>query len=92
MVSFELGKPIEKDVFHLVMSVGQRKKLCGFPWGIESQTLSIPHSELTMSSVDSFSFPSEEWLDWLFAYLLFIQKDGSSFLARVLSQMSDFLS
>ena len=31
MVSFELGKPIEKDVFHLVMSVGQRKKLCGFP-------------------------------------------------------------
>ena len=26
MVSFELGKKIEKDLFHLVTSVGQRKK------------------------------------------------------------------
>ena len=26
MVSFELGKEIEKDVFRLVTSVGQRKK------------------------------------------------------------------
>ena len=25
-VSFELGKKIEKDLFHLVTSVGQRKK------------------------------------------------------------------
>ena len=27
MVSFELGKEIEKDVFHLVTSMGQRKFL-----------------------------------------------------------------
>ena len=27
MVSFELGKKIEKDLFHLVTSVGQRKKI-----------------------------------------------------------------
>ena len=27
MVSFELGKKIEKDVFRLVTSVGQRKKI-----------------------------------------------------------------
>ena len=26
IVSFKLGKEIEKDVFHLVMSVGKRKK------------------------------------------------------------------
>lgn len=28
MVRFELGKEIEKDVFHLVMSMEQRKILC----------------------------------------------------------------
>ena len=27
MVSFKLGKEIEKDVFHLVTSVGQRRKI-----------------------------------------------------------------
>ena len=37
MVSFELGKEIEKDVFCLVTSVGQRKK-AEYPWGIEPQT------------------------------------------------------
>ena len=37
MVSFELVKEVEKDVFCLVMSVGKRKKPeC--PWGIEPQT------------------------------------------------------
>ena len=29
MVSFELSKDIEKDVFHLDMSVGQRKNYVG---------------------------------------------------------------
>ena len=37
MVSFELGKEIEKDVFRLVTSVGQRKN-SESPWGIEPQT------------------------------------------------------
>ena len=37
MVSFELGKEIEKDVFRLVTSVGQRKN-SESPRGIESQT------------------------------------------------------
>ena len=30
MVSFELGREIEKDVFRLVISAGQRKN-CEFP-------------------------------------------------------------
>ena len=34
MVSFEVGKEIEKDVYCLVTSVGQRKKFES-PWGIE---------------------------------------------------------
>ena len=38
MVSFELGKETEKDVFCLVTSVGQRKN-SGSPKGIEPQTL-----------------------------------------------------
>ena len=37
MVSFELGKEIEKDVFRLVKSVGQRKD-SECPCGIEPQT------------------------------------------------------
>ena len=37
MVSFELVKEVEKDVFCLVMSVGKRKKP-EYPWGIEPQT------------------------------------------------------
>ena len=37
MVSFELGKEIEKDVFRLVTSVGQRKN-SESPGGIEPQT------------------------------------------------------
>ena len=37
MVSFELGKKIEKDLFHLVTSVGQRKT---FPMMLS--TLLIP--------------------------------------------------
>ena len=38
MVSFELGKEIERDVFRLVTSVGQRKN-SEFPWGIEPPML-----------------------------------------------------
>ena len=38
MVSFELGKEIERDVFRLVTSVGQRKN-SKFPWGIEPPML-----------------------------------------------------
>ena len=34
MVSFEPGKEKEKDVFHLVMRMGQRKN-SESPWGIE---------------------------------------------------------
>ena len=41
MVSFELGKEIEKLVFRLVTSVGQRKKYYESPWGIEPQTFSF---------------------------------------------------
>ena len=37
MVSFGLGKEIEKDFFCLVTSVGQRKN-SESPWGIEPQT------------------------------------------------------
>ena len=37
MISFKFGKEIEKDVFRLVTSVGQRKK-SEFPWVIEPQT------------------------------------------------------
>ena len=37
MVTFELVKEVEKDVFCLVMSVGKRKKP-EYPWGIEPQT------------------------------------------------------
>ena len=40
MVSFELGKETEKDVFRLVTSVGQRKFLS-------------PHEELNLISSDS---------------------------------------
>ena len=38
MVSFELGREIEKDVFRLVISAGQRKN-CEFSCGIESFSL-----------------------------------------------------
>ena len=38
MVSFELGREIEKDVFRLVISAGQRKN-CESPWGIEPFSL-----------------------------------------------------
>ena len=41
MVSFDLGKEIEKDVFRLVTSVGQRKT-SESPWGIELQTFRAP--------------------------------------------------
>ena len=41
MVSFDLGKKIEKDVFRLVTSVRQRKP-SEFPWGIELQTFRAP--------------------------------------------------
>ena len=37
MISFELGKEIEKDVFRLVTSLGQRKN-SESPWVIEPQT------------------------------------------------------
>ena len=43
MVSFELDKEIEKDVFYLFMSMGQRKN-SEFPWGIEPQTFRNLHS------------------------------------------------
>ena len=43
MVSLELDKEIEKDVFHLFMSMGQRKN-SEFPWGIEPQTFRNLHS------------------------------------------------
>ena len=38
MVSFELAKEAEKDVFRLVSSVGQRKNYES-PWGIKPQAL-----------------------------------------------------
>ena len=56
MVSFDLGKEIEKDVFRLVTSVGQRKT-SESPWGIELQTFRAPslshrdHHEVHMSRV-----------------------------------------
>ena len=34
MISFKLGKEIEKGVFHLVTSVGQREN-SESPWGIK---------------------------------------------------------
>ena len=41
MLSFELSKEIEKDVFHLVTSTGQRKKILS------------PHKELNLRPSDS---------------------------------------
>ena len=41
MLSFELSKEIEKDVFHLVTSMGQRKKILS------------PHKELNLRPSDS---------------------------------------
>ena len=41
MVSFELGKEIERDVLRLVKSVGHRKN-SESPRGIQPQTVSIP--------------------------------------------------
>ena len=45
MVSFELGKEIKKDVFHLVKSVGQRKN-SESPLGIEPQAFGFHTSML----------------------------------------------
>ena len=45
MVSFELGKEMEKDVLCLVTSVGQRKKKIFFysecPWGVTHYAIDI---------------------------------------------------
>ena len=44
MVSFELGKEIEKYFFRLVTSVGQRKN-SAFPGGKGSDALQLSHSD-----------------------------------------------
>ena len=44
MVSFELGKEIEKDVFRLVTSLGQRKKIW-VPMSNRASDLRIPRSD-----------------------------------------------
>ena len=41
MISFKLGKEIEKDVFHLFTSVGQKKKILS------------PHEESNLRPLDS---------------------------------------
>ena len=46
MVSFELGKETEKDVFLLVTSVGKRNT-SESPWGIEPQTFGF-HAHLSL--------------------------------------------
>ena len=52
MVSFELGKEIEKDVFLLVTSVGKRKTSVS-PRGIEPQTFGFrAHRRLSGSVVE----------------------------------------
>ena len=50
MTSFELGKEIEKNVFRLVTSVGQKKK-SEFPWGTRVEPLSS--NALPLSHRDS---------------------------------------
>ena len=53
MVSFELGKEIEEDVFRLVTSVGQRKN-SESPREIETSDLRIPRFDiLPLSHRDS---------------------------------------
>ena len=53
MVSFELGKEIEEDVFRLVTSMGQRKN-SEYPRGIEPQSsdaLPRSHRDFTMNEI-----------------------------------------
>ena len=52
MVSFELAKEAEKDVFRLVSSVGQRKN-SESPWGIKPQALGFRFDALPLSHRDS---------------------------------------
>ena len=52
MVSFELAKEAEKDVFRLVSSVGQRKN-SESPWGIKPQALGFRASMLYHWARDS---------------------------------------
>ena len=57
MVSFELGKEIEKDVFRLVTSVGQRKILSPHeesnlrPSDLRSDALPLSHKDSSVSGV-----------------------------------------
>ena len=53
MVSIELGKEIEKDVFRLITSMGQRKN-SEYPRGIEPQSsdaLPRSHRDFTMNEI-----------------------------------------
>ena len=59
LVSFELGKEIEKDVFLLVTSEGKRIT-SESPWGIEPQTFGFcAHLSLCGSVVEHSSAESE---------------------------------
>ena len=57
MASFELGKEMEKDVFRLVTSVGQRKILSPHeesnlrPSDLRSDALPLSHRDSTVSEV-----------------------------------------
>ena len=54
MISFELGKEIEKNVFRLVTSLGQKKK-SEFPWGtqVEPWSSNKENKECKFSSLGS---------------------------------------
>ena len=60
MVSFELGKEIERDVFRLVKSVGQRKD-SESPREIQPQTVSIPPPVRSVYVVTFLQF-GKRWL------------------------------
>ena len=73
MVSFELSKEIEKDVFCLVTSVEQRKK-SESPWGIERQTFGFPKVHLLNTEVHN---EEELRIEHNFIWRLFLP-DGSA--------------
>ena len=78
MVSFELGKEIEKDVFCHVTSVGQRKnsesgmrnrtsnlripRLDALPLSHEDSTVSDIYDEVHMTSITKFIFENPTYI------------------------------
>ena len=80
MVSFELGKEIEKDVFCPVTSVGKRKnsesgmrnrtsnlripRLDALPLSHEDSTVSDIYYEVHMTSITKFIFENPTYIQW----------------------------